>query len=119
MKSNSKRKPETLSMRDALDGFKSLKIIEVKDSSKDWRNILWNYPLILKKVFVKTIPFSYIFCFLLLTGIFAFFLQSHSFERFLVNISSTQDTYTEGMVGAISSFNPHFLLILQRKNTPA
>lgn len=95
-------------MRDALNGFKSLKIIEVKDSSKDWRNVLWNYPLILKKVFVKTIPFSYIFCFLLLAGVFALFLQSHYFERFLENISSTQDTYTEGMVGAISSFNPLF-----------
>ena len=108
MKSNIK-KQETLSMKDALSGFKNLKVVDTKTSAKDWRNFIWNYPLGLKKLFRKTIPFSYVFCSLLAAGFFIFFLQSSYFSQFLKNISATRDTYTEGVVGAISSFNPLFV----------
>jgi peptide/nickel transport system substrate-binding protein len=95
-------------MRDALNEFKSLKIVEAKDESHDWRDGIWNYPYFVEKVFKKTIPFSLIFVFSLLAISFVIFLQSKTFTNFLKSKSSSVDKYTEGMVGAISTFNPLF-----------
>jgi hypothetical protein len=40
MKSNTKRKQETLSMKDALSGVESLKVVESKEKSHDYGIIL-------------------------------------------------------------------------------
>jgi peptide/nickel transport system substrate-binding protein len=108
MKSNKKVQNKALSMKDALNEFKSLKVVESKEESRDWRNALWNYPVFIEKVFKKTIPFSLIFVFSILAILFAFFLQSKAFEAILRSNSFSNEQYTEGMVGAISSFNPLF-----------
>jgi len=108
MKSNTKVQNKALSMRDALNEFKSLKIVDVKDESKDWRNVFWNYPAFVQKVFRKTVPFSLIFVFSLLAIAFVLFLQSKSFTTLLRSNTFSNEQYTEGMVGAISTFNPLF-----------
>lgn len=108
MKSNKKVQNKALSMRDALNEFKSLKIVESKDDSKDWRDGFWNYPAFVEKVFKKTVPFSLIFVFSILAVSFALFLQSKVFTNFLKSNSFSNEQYTEGMVGAISTFNPLF-----------
>jgi len=108
MKSNTKAQNKALSMRDALNEFKSLKIVESKNEHKDWRDGFWNYPTFLEKLYKNAIPFSYILVFSLIGFIFVLFLQSNSFAKFLKMNSSSSDKYTEGMVGAISSFNPLF-----------
>lgn len=109
MKSNTKAQNKALSMKDALSDLQNLKIVDNKAKQKDWRDVIWNYPLFLSKLFRSTTPFSYIFIFLLLSVSFAFFLQSKIFASLLNGAStSTKDTYTEGTVGAITSFNPLF-----------
>ena len=109
MKSNTKAQNKALSMRDALNEFKSLKVVESKNDNKDWRDGFWNYPTFLEKLYKSTVPFSYILLFSLIGFLFVLFLQSNTFAKFLKTSSSTSDTYTEGMVGAISSFNPLFV----------
>lgn len=108
MKSNTKAQNKALSMRDALNEFKSLKVVESKNDNKDWRDGFWNYPTFLEKLYKSTIPFSYIFVFSLIAFLFVLFLQSNTFAKFLKTSSFSSDTYTEGLVGAISSFNPLF-----------
>jgi len=108
MKSNTTARKKTLSMRDALNEFKTLKIVENHEESKDLRNWFWNYPAFLEKVFKKTAPFSTILIFVFFALLFALFLQSKTFAILLKSNSSANDQYTEGMVGAISSFNPLF-----------
>ncbi len=108
MKSNTKVQNSALSMKDALSEFKSLKVIESHDNGKDWRDAIWNYPTFLEKAYKKTVPFSQILFFSLLSVCFVLFLQSKTFSNFLKSNSSANDQYTEGMVGAISSFNPLF-----------
>lgn len=109
MESNTKRKQETISIKDALSNVSGIQISESKGKKKDWRDAIWNYPLFLRNLFVKTIPFSYILFFLIISSLFALFLQSRYFGTLLKTISYTQDTYTEGLVGAHSSFNPLFV----------
>lgn len=96
-------------MKDALSNVEGINISETKAKRGDWRDIIWNYPLFLKDLFVKTVPFSYILLFLIMGVLFAFFLQSKYFGTLLKSISYTQDTYTEGVVGAHTSFNPLFV----------
>lgn len=95
-------------MKDALSEFKSLKVVELRDNGKDWRDVIWNYPTFIEKIYKKTIPFSQIFFFAILAACFVLFIQSKVFANFLKNNSAANDQYTEGMVGAISSFNPLF-----------
>jgi len=109
MKSNTKVQNKALSMRDALNEFKSLKVVDSRDDKKDWRDGLWNYPAFVEKIFKKSVPFSHILVFLILALSFVLFLQSKVFANFLKSKSYSSDTYTEGMVGALSSFNPLFV----------
>lgn len=108
-KSNTKAQKEVLSMKDALDEFKSLKVVGTHNVSKDWRDGIWNYPVLISQSFRKTVPFSYISIFIVLAVCFGFLLQSNIFTKFLKNNSYAENQYTEGMVGAISSFNPLFV----------
>lgn len=73
----------------------------------DIREAIWNYPNFFSKLFSKFIPFSYIFVFGIVGIFLALFLQSKYFVN-MVNGSGEGDTYVEGTVGAISSFNPLF-----------
>lgn len=107
--SNVQKQNGALSMKDALNEFKNIKVIENHDKKKDWRDFFWNYPVFWSLVFKKTVPFSYIFLSLIVAVLVGLFFQSDSFARFLRSNSSTNDTYTEGIVGAISSFNPLFV----------
>lgn len=108
MKSNTKAQNKALSMKDALSDMQNLKVIDNKSKLKDWRDPIWNYPLFLSKLFRSTTPFSYILLYIFLSVAFAFFLQSSFLISFLNSGSKTKDTYTEGTVGAISTFNPLF-----------
>ncbi|HAM96382.1 MAG: Extracellular solute-binding protein family 5 [candidate division WS6 bacterium GW2011_GWC2_36_7] len=108
MKSNTKEQKSALSMRDALNEFKNLKMVEAHDDSKDWRDGLWNYPNVIEKIFKGAVPFSYIFLFSLMAFLFILFLQSNVFANVLKKGAFSNDRYTEGMVGALSSFNPLF-----------
>ncbi len=99
----------SLSMKDALSEFKNIKVVENHNEKKDWRDFFWNYPIFWSSVFKKTIPFSYIFLSLVAALLIGLFFQSETFAKFLRSNSNTNDTYTEGMVGAISSFNPLFV----------
>ena len=99
----------SLSMKDALSEFKHIRVIENHNEKRDWRNFFWNYPTFLVSMFKKTIPFSYIFLSLVAAFLVGLFFQSNIFAKFLRSNSSANDTYTEGMVGAISSFNPLFV----------
>ena len=106
---NDKKQNGSLSMKDALSEFKNIKIVENHDKKKDWRDFFWNYPLFLSSTFRKTVPFSYIFLTLIAAFVVGLFFQSNTFAKFLRSNTNTSDTYTEGMVGAISSFNPLFV----------
>ncbi|MBU1119618.1 hypothetical protein KKA50_00210 [Patescibacteria group bacterium] len=108
MKSNTKEQKNALSMRDALNEFKNLKMVETHDESKDWRDGLWHYPDVIEKIFKGAVPFSYIFLFSLIAFLFVLFLQSKAFANVLKEGSFSNDRYSEGMVGALSSFNPLF-----------
>ncbi len=108
-KSKVQEQNSSLSMKDALNEFKNIRVVEKHDEKKDWRDFFWNYPIAISSIFRKAIPFSYIFVFLLTAFLIGIFLQSSIFAKFLRGNSNKDDTYTEGMVGAISSFNPLFV----------
>lgn len=105
MKANSKVQEQALSMKDALASLERLHNDD-KKKRKTLRDTIWDYPLVVSKIFRKTQPFSYIFIYLVLALGFAFFLQSNIFAGLISKVSNQSDTYTEGTVGAISSFNP-------------
>ena len=102
-----KEKKEVVSMKDALSSLPGSEIKEVV-AKKDIRDFFWNYPYSISKIFKSTHPFSYILLFLVLGFLFVFFLQSSTFANILDG-SEERDTFTEGSVGAISSFNPLFI----------
>jgi len=108
-KPNSKAQDSTLSMKAALGEFRNFKVAENKNNKRDLRDFWWNYPISFVKIFKKTIPFSYILTFLVLAVVFSLYLQSDAFAKFLKGNSKARQTYTEGMVGAIASFNPLFV----------
>lgn len=108
-KSKFQQQNGSLSMKDALGEFKNIRVIDNHDGKKDWRDLFWNYPVFWSSVFKKTIPFSYIILSLMGAILLGLFFQSNAFAKFLRSNSNTNDTYTEGMVGAISSFNPLFV----------
>lgn len=107
MKSNTKVPKSVLSMKDALSEFRTLKVEPLKEN-KDWRDGIWNYPDFISTIFKKNSPFSYFLLFLAMALLFGAFLQSRVFSSFLRSNSHSNEQYTEGMVGAISSLNPLF-----------
>ncbi len=108
MKSNTKAQNKALSMKDALSDLQNLKIVDNKAKLRDWRDPFWNYPLFFSRLFRRTTPFSYIFLFSIFAFLFAFFIQSKTFISLLKAYSNSKDTYSEGIVGDISTFNPLF-----------
>lgn len=101
-----KDKKEILSMKDALSSLSDSEIKEITPK-KDLRDFFWNYPSVISKIFRTTHPFSYILLFIVLGFIFILFLRSSIFANILDG-SQDKETFTEGSVGAISSFNPIF-----------
>lgn len=79
-----------------------------KDSLFSLRNFIWNYPLFFVRGFKKLIPFSYILLFGCLGVLLSLFLQSEIFANILDG-GEKKDTYVEGSIGSISSFNPLFV----------
>lgn len=101
-----KDKKEILSMKDALSSLSDSEIKEITPK-KDLRDFFWNYPYVISKIFKTTHPFSYILLFIVLGFVFILFLRSSIFANILDG-SQDKETFTEGSVGAISSFNPIF-----------
>lgn len=101
-----KEKKEVLSMKDALSSISDSEIKEITPK-KDLRDFFWNYPSVISRVFKTTHPFSYILLFIVLGFSFILFLRSSIFANILDG-AEDKETFTEGSVGAISSFNPIF-----------
>jgi len=101
-----KNKKEILSMKDALSSLSDSEIKEIVPK-KDLRDFFWNYPYVITNIFKATHPFSYILLFIVLGFVFILFLRSSIFANILDG-SQDKETFTEGSVGAISSFNPIF-----------
>lgn len=101
-----KEKKEVLSMKDALSSISDSEIKEITPK-KDLRDFFWNYPSTISKIFKTTHPFSYILLFIILGFILVLFLRSTTFADILDG-AEDKETFTEGSVGAISSFNPIF-----------
>lgn len=101
-----KEKKEVLSMKDALSSLSDSEIKEITPQ-KDLRDFFWNYPSTISKIFKTTHPFSYILLFIVLGFVFILFLRSATFANILDG-AEDKETFTEGSVGAISSFNPIF-----------
>jgi len=101
-----KDKKEILSMKDALSSISDSEIKEITHK-KDLRDFFWNYPYVISKIFKTTHPFSYILLFIVLGFVFILFLRSSILANILDG-SQDKETFTEGSVGAISSFNPIF-----------
>jgi len=101
-----KEKKEVLSMKDALSSISDSEIKEITPK-KDFRDFFWNYPSVVSKIFKTTHPFSYILLFIVLGFVFILFLRSSTFANILDG-AEDKETFTEGSVGAISSFNPIF-----------
>lgn len=106
-----KKESSKVSMKEALSdlGGNKKQKGEVK-KSRDFREYWWNYPAFLSKLFRRWIPFSYITLFVFVGVILALFLQSEVVARILAD-SGKKDTFTEGSVGAISTFNPLFVSV--------
>ena len=101
-----KEKKEVLSMKDALSSISDSEIKEITPK-KDLRDFFWNYPSTISKIFKTTHPFSYILLFIVLGFILILFLRSATFANILDG-AEDKETFAEGSVGAISSFNPIF-----------
>lgn len=98
------------SMKDALGNINS-NMSNVNSKVKkniDLREIIWNYPIVMVNVFKKLIPFSYVILFGII-GISSTLLIQSDFFLKAVNGSGQKDSYIEGSIGAISSFNPLFV----------
>ena len=94
-------------MKDALSSLSDSEIKEITPK-KDFRDFFWNYPSVVSKIFKTTHPFSYILLFIVLGFVFILFLRSSTFANILDG-AEDKETFTEGSVGAISSFNPIFV----------
>jgi len=76
----------------------------------DIRDFWWKYPSFAKRIFKRSIPFSYILLFLVVGLVLASFLQSEVVARILEDPKGNEK-FTEGSVGAISTFNPLFVSV--------
>lgn len=115
MKKGSKQKKvssKKLSMKEALSGVKGSESKRVSNGNGrvDIRDYWWKYPSFLTTLFKRSIPFSYVLFFLVVGMFLVSFLQSDVVARILDD-SGTGDTFTEGSVGAISTFNPLFVSV--------
>ncbi len=109
-KATSKDRPTSINtMRSVLEGI-GVDIEEVQEKRErlSLRDVIWNYPLYFSKIFKLFVPFSYIVVFLICGVLLSLFLQSEIFAKLFDN-EGKKNIYTEGSVGAISSFNPLFL----------
>ncbi len=100
-------KPEKFSMKEALTEVQIEESRFVKKERFSIRDFLWNYPSLIKRFFNRLIPFSYIFIFSIVAVLLLFLLESNVIAR-IVDDSKVKDTFVEGSVGAISTFNPLF-----------
>lgn len=101
---------EKVSMKEALLDIQEGSGQKIKEERKrtDVRDYWWNYPEFLWKAFKNSVPFSYILLFLIVGLSLANFLQSEVVAR-IMDDSKVDDTFIEGSVGAISTFNPLFV----------
>lgn len=87
----------------------NVKVSPSSEKSKfDLRDIFWNYPDFVIKLYKKLIPVSYLILFGMLSLLFILLLRSKNFENFLSS-DVAKDTYVEGVVGAVNSLNPLFV----------
>lgn len=106
-----KESTENISMKEALTDVQKGKVKKGGGKKKiDIRDFWWRYPSFVFKLFKKSIPFSYIILFLAVGVAFASLLQSDVVARILED-SKAKETFTEGSVGAISTFNPLFVSV--------
>jgi peptide/nickel transport system substrate-binding protein len=106
-----KSSSQNVSMKEALSGVQGGKSKKTGEKKKvDIRAFWWEYPSFVWKFFKKSIPFSYVFLFLIVGILLASFLQSDVVARILED-SKANETFTEGSVGAISTFNPLFVSV--------
>lgn len=106
------KKVEVLSMKDALSDIKVVDGTNGSDSKvkRSIRDYIWDYPQFVVKYFKEFVPVSYFLIFLLFGFLLSVFLNSKSFANFLDD-SNSESSFTEGSVGAISSFNPLFMSV--------
>jgi peptide/nickel transport system substrate-binding protein len=106
-----KSSSQNVSMKEALSGVQGGKSKGTGEKKKvDIRVFWWKYPSFVWKSFKRSIPFSYILLFLVVGILLASFLQSDVVARILED-SKANETFTEGSVGAISTFNPLFVSV--------
>jgi len=87
----------------------NIKVSPTTENSKfNLRELFWNYPESLIKVYKKLVPVSYLILFVFFSFIFILFLQSKSIENFLSS-DVKKDTYVEGIIGGVNSLNPLFV----------
>ena len=99
----------TSTMKSVLEEISQNKNLVRKDKKRfSLRDFVWDYPLYVSKIFKMFIPLSYIVLFLLIGGLLSLFLQSNVVAK-VFNEQRDKNSYVEGSVGAISSFNPLFL----------
>ena len=110
MEGNKKKRKSKVksSMKEALGEIHVEKKVGGKRKGFDFRDILWSYPKGLVKLFKTFIPFSYVFLFLIVGVLLSFMLESNVVAR-LFDDSKSKDTFVEGSVGAVSTFNPLFV----------
>jgi peptide/nickel transport system substrate-binding protein len=110
-KTEKERSLSKVSMQEALSDIEEGKPKKRNGKKRfNIRDFWWQYPTFVFKVFKKSIPFSYIILFLAVGIILASFLQSDAIARILED-SKANETFTEGSVGAISTFNPLFMSV--------
>lgn len=104
-----KKSSKKVSMKEALSEVQSDKPKKNGNRKRlDIRDYWWGYPSFVFKVFKKSVPLSYIILFFVVGIVLASFLQSEVVARILED-SKANETFTEGSVGAISTFNPLFV----------
>jgi peptide/nickel transport system substrate-binding protein len=110
--SHKKKNSDKVSMKEALLGIQEGSGQKLKEEKKkvDIRDYWWNYPKFLWRGFKNSIPFSYTILFLIVGFLIASFLQSDAVAR-IMDDSKVNDTFVEGSVGAISTFNPLFMSV--------
>ncbi len=95
-------------MKEAFEKVNVVKIKNVrKEGAKSIRERWWRYPLFLGKIVKGSRPLSYILLFAGMGVLLCLYLTSPLFLDVLK--TKQEDSFTEGSVGAISSFNPLFL----------
>lgn len=105
-----KKSSDKLSMKEALSEVQGTKSKENRRKRLDIRDFWWKYPSFAKRIFKRSIPFSYILLFLVVGLVLASFLQSEVVARILEDPKGNEK-FTEGSVGAISTFNPLFVSV--------